>query len=72
MLRTNNQIDFCANFRLTNSKQAIARTANNGSKKLVAQWLIEHLCFVSSLVVADSFVLRNPPLRQAPKRYSAF
>jgi hypothetical protein len=28
----------------------------------------EALCFVSSSVLADSFVLRNPLLRQAPKR----
>lgn len=37
------------------------------AKKRV-QWLNEALCFVSSLVLADSFVLRNPLLRQAPKR----
>jgi len=29
---------------------------------------VKALCFVSSLVLAESFVLRNPPLRQAPKR----
>jgi hypothetical protein len=27
------------------------------------------LCFVSSSVLADNLVLRNPLLRQAPKRY---
>ena len=27
------------------------------------------LCFVSSSVLADSLVLRNPLLRQAPNRY---
>ncbi|MCC6516002.1 MAG: hypothetical protein IT275_06565 [Chitinophagales bacterium] len=27
------------------------------------------MCFVSSLVLAESLVLRNPLLRQAPKRY---
>ncbi len=31
----------------------------------------EHSCFVSSAVLADSFVLRNPPLRQAPIRYAS-
>ena len=31
--------------------------------------LNEVLCFVSSSVLADSLVLRNPLLRQAPKRY---
>ena len=38
------------------------------AKKRV-QWLNEALCFVSSSVLADSLVLRNPLLRQAPKRY---
>jgi hypothetical protein len=33
--------------------------------------LNEALCFVSSSVVAESFVLRNPLLRQAAKRYAA-
>ena len=28
------------------------------------------LCFVSSAVLADSFVLRNPPERKARKRYA--
>jgi len=48
------------------------RTAADNStyKKLAVQWLNEALCFVSSSVLADSFVLRNPLLRQAPKRYS--
>jgi hypothetical protein len=38
------------------------------AKKRV-QCLNEALCFVSSSVLADSLVLRNPLLRQAPKRY---
>ena len=32
------------------------------------QCLNEAYCFVSSLVLADSLVLRNPLLRQAPNR----
>jgi hypothetical protein len=36
------------------------------------QWLIEHLCFVSSVVVADNFVLRNRQLLLAAKRYVLF
>jgi len=32
---------------------------NSTYKKLAVQWLNEALCFVSSFVVADSFVLRN-------------
>jgi hypothetical protein len=39
---------------------------NSTCKKLAVQWLNEALCFVSSLVVADSFRLRNPPERNAP------
>ena len=42
---------------------------NTGLAKVAVQWLIEHLCFVSISVVADSFVLRNRHLRQARKRY---
>jgi hypothetical protein len=41
--------------------------ANSTYKKLAVKWLNEALCFVSSSVLADSFVLRNPLLRQAPK-----
>jgi hypothetical protein len=37
------------------------------AKKRV-QWFIEALCFVSSSMLADSLVLRNPLIRQAPKR----
>jgi len=37
------------------------------AKKRV-QWINEALCFVSNSVLADSLVLRNPLLRQAPKR----
>jgi len=45
------------------------RTADNmGLAKVAAQWLIEHLCFVSSAVLVDSLVLRIRHLRQAPNR----
>jgi hypothetical protein len=33
------------------------------------KWLIEHSTSLQLLWCIDSFVLRNPPLRQAPKRY---
>jgi hypothetical protein len=46
-------------------------TANSTYKKLAVQWLNETLCFVSSSVVADSFVLRNRQLLVAAKRYDA-
>ncbi len=43
---------------------------NSTYKKLAVQWLNEALCFVLSSVLADSLVLRNPLLRQAPKRWA--
>lgn len=49
-----------------------ARTDNSTYKKLAVQWLNEALCFVASSLLVDSSVLRNPLLRQAPKRYGAF
>ncbi|MFN8430261.1 MAG: hypothetical protein U0V04_09795 [Spirosomataceae bacterium] len=40
--------------------------ACNGTyKKLAVQWLTESLCFDSSSVQVDSFVLRNSPERIA-------
>jgi len=45
-----------------------SRTANRRLAKKRVQWLNEVLCFVSSSVLAESLVLRNPLLRQAPKR----
>jgi hypothetical protein len=46
-----------------------ARTDNSGFKKLAVQCLNEHLCFVSSVVLADSFVLRNRQLLKPTKRW---
>jgi len=40
---------------------------NSTYKKLAVQWLNEALCFVSSLVLADSLVLRNRQLLVARK-----
>ena len=42
---------------------------NSTYKKLAVQWLNEALCFVPSLVVVDSLVLRNRQLLVATKRY---
>jgi hypothetical protein len=42
--------------------------ANSTYKKLAVQWLHEALCFVSSSLLADSFVLRNRQLLVAAKR----
>lgn len=41
---------------------------NSGFKKLAVQWLNEHLFFVSSAVLADSFVLRNRQLLKPANR----
>jgi len=43
-------------------------SGNKGLAKVAVQWLIEHLCFVSSVGLADILVLRNRHLRQAPDR----
>ena len=43
-----------------------------GNRRLAqwrVKWLIEHSASHQLLWCIDSFVLRNPPLRQAPKRY---
>jgi len=59
---------------MTKETEFIKRRAatNRRLAKKRVQWLYEALCFDSSSVLADSLVLRNPLLRQAPKRYSAF
>ena len=46
--------------------------ANSTYKKLAVQWLNEALCFVSSSVLVDSFVLRNRQLLVAANRYRVF
>jgi len=43
-------------------------TGNSTYKKLAIQWLNEALCYVSSFVVADIFVLRNRQLLVAANR----
>jgi hypothetical protein len=45
-----------------------AQTANKRLAKKRVNWLNEALCFLSSSVLADSLVLQNPLLRQAPIR----
>ena len=48
---------------------------STGGNRRLAQWrlkwLIEHFTSHQLLWCIDSFVLRNPPLRQAPNRYAA-
>jgi len=50
------------------TKRTKARTANRRLAKKRVQGLNEALFFVSSSVLADDLVLRNPLLRQAPNR----
>ncbi len=47
-------------------------TANTGFASGGVTCKLGALCFYSSSVLVDSFVLRNPPERKAPKRYTQF
>jgi len=49
-------------------KPTLKTTANRRLAKKRVQCLNEVLCFVSNLVLAESLLLRNPLLRQAPNR----
>ncbi len=50
----------------------MTKEGNTAGNRRLAQWrvswLIEHSTSHQLLWCIDSFVLRNPPLRQAPKR----
>jgi hypothetical protein len=46
------------------------RSDNSGFAKKRVQWLIEHSTSHQILWYVDSFVLRNPLLRKAAKRYN--
>ena len=52
--------------RKTNRQEQ--RPANKRLAQWRVTWLIEHSTSHQLLWCIDSFVLRNPPLRQAPKR----
>ncbi len=64
--QTHQDTDTMDSYKTTEEEQ---RTANSTYKKLAIQWLNQVLCFVSSVVVADSFRLRNRQLLVAAKRY---
>jgi len=53
---------------MTSSGRKESRTDNRRLAKKRVQYLNETLHFVSSSLLADSLVLLNPLLRQAPKR----
>jgi hypothetical protein len=52
----------------TNADNIICTGYNRRLAKKRVQYLNEALCIVLSFVLGDSLVLRNPLLRQAPKR----
>jgi hypothetical protein len=53
---------------LQETKQRKQRTANTGFASGGLMYKLGALCFYSSSVLVDSFVLLNPPERKAPKR----
>jgi hypothetical protein len=58
--------------RTTDRQTDEEKEALGGNRRLAqwrVKWLIEHSTSPELLWCIDSFVLRNPPLRQAPKRY---
>ena len=65
-------IELLTNFTVNFDEQnfvARSRAATNSTyKKLAVQWLNQPLCFLSSSVLADSFVLRNRQLLVAANR----
>jgi len=54
---------------MINERTKRMAAGNRRLAKKRVQCLNETLCFVSSAVLADSLVLRNPLLRQAPNRW---
>ena len=61
----------CLSNRTTNRQTDEEKEALGGNRRLAqwrVTWLIEHSTSHQLLWCIDSFVLRNPPLRQAPKR----
>jgi hypothetical protein len=61
--------DTANNGQNNNTTEKKARTGNSGFAKKRVQWLIEHSTSHQILCYVDSFVLRNPLLRKAAKRY---
>ena len=58
--------------RDTLGKNKIKTAGNRRLAQWRVKWLVEHSTSHQLLWCIDSFVLRNPPLRQAPKRYVPF
>jgi len=55
-----------------NTDERETPTANRRLAQWRVKWLIEHSTSHQLLWCIDSFVLRNPPLRQAPKRWAQY
>jgi hypothetical protein len=53
---------------MTSNERQESRTANTGFASGGVTWKLGALCFYSSSVLVDSFVLRNPPERKARNR----
>jgi hypothetical protein len=58
------QITSCAESRIDGFKQTAAHAGNRRLAQWRVPWLIEHSTSHQLLWCIDSFVLRNPPLRQ--------
>lgn len=56
----------------TNHDRRESTGGNSGFTKKRVQWLIEHSASHQLLWYVDSFVLRNPLLRKAAKRWWQF
>ena len=65
-LTSNFTFDIFKNLYLTTERKA---AYNRRLAQWRVTWLIEHSASHQLLWCIDSFVLRNPPLRQAPNRY---
>ncbi|WP_157607736.1 hypothetical protein [Runella limosa] len=60
---------FVCKYELTHIRTGSSPAANTGSASGGAMCKLGALYFYSSSVLVDSFVLRNPPERQARERY---
>ena len=72
--KTNVELNYASNFirhteRLANPITEKMPACNRRLAQWRGTWLIEHPTSHQLLWCIDSFVLRNPPLSQAPKRY---
>jgi hypothetical protein len=67
-ISSGNQFGVYVNKQTVLPKRIEPHAANRRLAQWRVKWLIEHSASHQLLWCIDSFVLRNPPLRQAPKR----